>query len=408
MTLDTSTLWSQYCDHLSQWFYGPDLEALRILTANIYAHIHLNDQPAWIFVIGPSGSAKTTLSIYPYEVLPNITLISDITPAGFYSVDKSKKTPVHHGLIVRSGNPGNAIWLFKDFTTVLAKDHKVVSEILSRLREVHDGKFTRDIAHVNRIPWSGKITCIAAVTDAIESRLATNREFGERFMSLRWPAPPDPLIALELAQAQTGRQEEILTRSKELMLQILRQPPIIPTESIRLHPSDQARIHNLIIIGAKLAREGTRDYRQRLTSVGSESFPSRIVQGINTIMRGHALMFNRPAPGAEEISLAYRLVLDSIPLKRMALLCNIPLGGGAILDTDLIAQLSKGPNPIPKATIKSDIELLTLTGVLDEEDHVIAWSKPFLQLIKDSGLYDQLLSRSLLSEQPVPREKHVQ
>lgn len=395
MTLSTNPQWDTYCDFIRTWFLDPDFEALRILTANLYSHIHLPADPAaWIFIIGPSGTAKTRLGIYPYSTLTRAFTISDISPAGLFSIDKSRRVPVSHGLLIQSGNPGNAIWLFKDFTTMLSKDSSTFLEFMSRLREIHDGEFSRDIGQTQRVTWRGKITCHIAVTGAIESRLAANRDFGERFLTLRWPPSIDPVKALEYARSQNGHHDEITTTLQNHIRALLSTaPPITDPSSVKFSPSDTAQLDSLVWLGAKLSRDGKRDTRHKLISVDDESFPSRVVQGIYTILRGHTLLFGRTTPGPEELSLARRIVLDTIPPRRRILLQSIPFDrNNPITYQDLLEATN-----IPKTALSEELEVLTHTGVLVDLEKLYTWTKPIIDLAAAAGI-----STPAISTLPVP------
>jgi len=48
---------------LERWFYKPDLQAIRIVMGTIEAHYLNIGTPAWLFVVAPPGSGKTTMSI---------------------------------------------------------------------------------------------------------------------------------------------------------------------------------------------------------------------------------------------------------------------------------------------------------------------------------------------------------
>jgi hypothetical protein len=63
---------------------------------------------------------------------------------------------------------GNAVFMAKDFTTVLSMRREKRAAILGQLREIHDGRFRRDFGTGVTKIWCGRITIIAAVTPALD------------------------------------------------------------------------------------------------------------------------------------------------------------------------------------------------------------------------------------------------
>lgn len=381
-----SEIWSQYRDHINTWFFEPDHEAIRILLANCYAHTHLQDPPVWIFIIGPSGSGKTRLGIDPYSTISRTTVLSQVTPASFISVDKSRRVPVVRGLLPDSGNPGNQIWLFKDFTTFLNEDHYAIGKILSILREVHDGQYGRRLGQTVGMDWRGRITIHAACTPVLEERLAANREFGERFFNLRWPGPTDVVTAMDWAARQNGHHDQIRATSEALVKSLIETKPTTSSLVFSLPPVFLHQLNHLIALFSLLSREGRRNGRHQLMGVSDTAFPSRLRQGIQTLVQSHCLMFDRTEPGPEELSIAYRMVLNTIPLRRLTILKNIPSSGEPIDFPELLRLTSNDPNPVPKHALKEDLEVLELIDVLKDDNGVVYFTSRVKKLLAESGL----------------------
>lgn len=377
--------WDAYCSHISTWYHEPDLQALEILTSNLYAHIHLNDPPAWIFLIGPSSSGKTRLGIDPYATAPRAFTISNITAAGFYSVDKSKKIPVPQGLLVEAGGfgatPGNAIWLFQDFTSCLTKDRHDFDAIMSALREIHDGRYSRDIGQIKRSPWRGKITCQVACTGAIDSYLASNRDFGERFLMLRLRTPQDTSTMLRKARIQNGKQDHIQSIAQGLMAKLLSTPPTT-TDPIELDPSAESRIDALAWLASKISIVGKRNSAHKLVEIGDEAFPARLIQSVQTIIRGHALLFNHASITDSEHSLAHRLVYDTIPTTRRKLLQALPIDK----DSTRTFQELQTSTSIPPTTLRQELETLVHSHALIDLSGIYFWSPTIKDLIHQADI----------------------
>lgn len=372
--------WDLFQSHVSAWFHDPDLEAIRILAANIYAHKFLNDMPAWLFILGPGGSGKTTLGINPFLTVPRSHEVGDITVAGLLSVDKSNKQPVTHGLLKDSGNDG--IWLFKDFTTMLTKDHQVFGEFMGKLREIHDGRYSRHLGQANRLPWAGKVTCHVACTNAIESRLAASRDFGERFLIVRWRPPTDKHAAMTAARRQAPHREAIMSRAQDLITSMIKDPPKVLATDLYFSPSEAELLDTLVLLVSKLSVSGTRDSRGCLTEIGDESFPTRHVQSLSTIIRGHALMMGHATLTTTEFKLAHRIMLDTLPITRFRILQAIHPDPNSVYTRSALQDATG----IPKTTLARELEILEHIGALESFENNYRWSDETRSMILKSGL----------------------
>jgi hypothetical protein len=135
---------------LERWFYKSALQAIRIAMGTIKAHYLKIGTPAWLFVVAPPGSGKTTVTIIGACGLPEVQAIGDVTENTFLSGFHGHKDPgllEKLGPTMQEGNTfttdGNAVLLIKDFTTVLAMSRQKRGAILAQLREIHDGQLPR-------------------------------------------------------------------------------------------------------------------------------------------------------------------------------------------------------------------------------------------------------------------------
>ena len=156
-------------------FFEPDIQAIRIVLGTIQAHrLDLGD-PAWLFVVAPPGSGKTTMSMMGAMGLQDVIPLGDFSESTFLSGFHGHHQP---GMLEKLGHTaqdgqtyitvGNAIFMAKDFTTVLSMRREKRSAILGQLREIHDGQFKRDFGTGVTKIWKGRVTMIAAVTPILD------------------------------------------------------------------------------------------------------------------------------------------------------------------------------------------------------------------------------------------------
>ena len=85
---------------LGKYFYKPDLQAVRVVLGTIKAHYLRVGDPAWLFVVAPPGTGKTTISIMGASQLSEVTMLSDFTENTFLSGFYQQKEA---GLLERLG-----------------------------------------------------------------------------------------------------------------------------------------------------------------------------------------------------------------------------------------------------------------------------------------------------------------
>lgn len=179
-----------------------DAWALDMVMATLVGNSILeHGDPLWTMIIGPSSGGKTTL-IAPATSLSNVHFIDDLTEKTLLSGFKIKGKEV--SLLTKIGN---GIMAFSDFTTILSKNPNSKGEILTQLKMVYDGKFTKYTGTGN-MAWEGKIGLIAASTPDIYFHLEAGRSMGERFLYYWLEQPTDEEVA--------KKQQEVEMSSKEI------------------------------------------------------------------------------------------------------------------------------------------------------------------------------------------------
>lgn len=322
--------------HLSQWFYQPDLEALEVTLSVAASHYTIAD-PIWLFVVGPPATGKTSANIQSITLADKAYVMGDLTPQTFLSGKKktsdSSRDP---SLLTRLGNP---LFLMKDFTTIMSKRPDDRLMIIAQLREIYDGTFTKDTGETGRLVWNGKCTMIAATTPAIEREWMILRDLGERFMTVRWRRE-NGLHSGSVAYHQRGKEKTIGTRTAQLGAEILRN---LPTTRPDLPDSMLSRIIALgevvALVRNRVVRDshGARDIIDLPPAEGS----SRIVKALAGIVVNYAGIHHREVE-TEDIRLAKRMALNSMPSTRFRILSAVP-ATTSISGADL-AQMSDLPH----------------------------------------------------------------
>ena len=314
---------------LEEWFYKPDLQAIRIVLGTAKAHYLDIGDPAWLFVVAPPGAGKSTMSILSAGNLPEVVTLGDFSESTFLSGFYGHKEP---GVLEKLGettqdgdtyvSEGNGIFLVKDFTTVLAMRREKRSVILSQLREIHDGEFKRTFGTGDTKIWRGRVTVIAAVTPALDRKYSIFSTLGERFLQVRWHRPDSP-VAGEWAIRQQGYETEIREQLKEAIGEIFSQssqkPPVLSSEMTR----------RVACLAEVVAIARTHVYREGFGNRDIEYVPeaeanTRISKGLAAMAKGIAAVNRRNEVAEQDLQDVFRVGLDCVPdVRRKVLIAAI-------------------------------------------------------------------------------------
>jgi hypothetical protein len=312
-------------------FYKPDTQAVRIVLGAIQAHrLNLGD-PAWLFVVAPPGSGKTTITIMGTCGLPDVRMLGDFSENTFLSGFYGHQQP---GTLEKLGHTvqndqtyttmGNAVLVAKDFTTVLSMRREKRAAILGQLREIHDGEFKRDFGTGVTKIWKGRVSVIAAVTPVLDKYYSIFSVLGERFMQLRWHRP-DSEEAGEWAIRQQGRegqfQDEIKSAVRDVLGAATQMGP-------RLGKEMQERIASLAEI---IAIGRTHVYRSSFGNREIEYAPepeanTRLSKGLAAIAKGVASVRGHEAVAEDDLQDAFRVALDCLTDYRRRLFLTVAYG----------------------------------------------------------------------------------
>lgn len=315
-------------DVLRRWFYNPDFQAIRVLLGTINAHYLSIGDPAWLFLVAPPGTGKTTMAIMSTARLPQTESLGGFTANTFLSGFHGQRQP---GLLEKLGETtdrrgtyltkGNAIFLAKDFTTVLSMRRETRAEILAQLREIHDGEFRKSFGTGETKIWRGRVTLIAAVTPIIDRYYSVFTVLGERFLQLRWHRPDSPKAG-QLAIRQQGYEntfrQELRLAVKAIFNKSLAAPPAIsPNSEVRL-----AALAELVAIARTHIIRSSYGNRE-IEYVPEAEANTRISKGLAAIAKGIAALNGRKNVVEQDLQDAFRVGIDSVPETRRKLLLAI-------------------------------------------------------------------------------------
>lgn len=300
---------------------------IKMLMAAVIGH-RMGSSPIWLFIVGASGGGKTEM-LNSLSRCYGTTFVSSITPNTFISGmkrpdggDNSLLTKITNGIII-----------FKDFTTLLSMHFEARSAIMSQMREVYDGKFSKFYGNGPGKTWEGKISVVAGTTDAIHQARELYAAMGERFIMYHLTQPDRKLVT---SRAIDNVPEIVERRKKiaEVVAQYLdkeikwldenKKPRKVPP----LSDSLKAEIINLADF-ATLARSPVqRDSyspRREIIFKNEPEMPTRFAEQLTVLASSFMVMNEAEPEGHLELSdldkrLLFKVALDSISIHRRLVL----------------------------------------------------------------------------------------
>jgi hypothetical protein len=347
-----------------RWLILPSRTPVYAMLGTLVANL-LPGDPVWLGLVAPPSSAKTEL-LNANSGLPFVVSISTLTLASLLSgTPRRQRTPgATGGLLRQVGNPG-ALCL-KDFTSTLTMRPESKAEVLSALREIYDGKWTRYIGTDGGKPlhWEGKLGLVFGCTGAIDTQHSVSDALGNRFLLSRLePGKGQLRWALRHVGGKTAAMRHELAESVNLLFAAPRRDPQELSEDEVAHFE---RVTELVV---RLRGAVERDrYRRELDAVYGAEGPARVGLSLERLLAGlDALGVERKVAFEVVISVA----LDSTPPLRRNIyrfLCqplnpiNPPPPNAATLATWTTKEVAEAMG-LPSVTVRRGLEELTSYGL---------------------------------------------
>lgn len=322
-----------------------DDTVIKVTLAAVIANRIQGADPVWLFLVGPSSSAKTEF-VMGLEKVVGTYLLSQVSVNTFLSGLPSKRET---SLLLRL--PSEAILLQKDFTTILTLRSETRSEILGQLREIFDGHYVREFGTGITKSWEGKLGFISGVTLEIENAIMTSSRFGDRFLYFRMPVVDDD-AAMIMAAKNVTRGSSLRKVIKEKVAGYLKRfsPPEAPiiADEVLLHA-----LRSLCAFAVQARTSVIKDYTGRnIVDVQLPEGPMRFFKEILTMATALATMSGGTIASGD-YGILSKLAYDAIPSRRIKVLGALKDAYPTRLTTAEVAIAAKFPTE-------------TAHGILDE------------------------------------------
>ena len=157
---------------------------------------------------------------------------------------------------------------------------------------------------------------IAACTNELEKFWATQRSLGERFLAVRWRYG-DRASYMDYTYRHIGRETKIADIYRNMLSKLIDMSTMF--DSIENKAREIQRCNPLKDFATLLCRSRIHverdyhDYKREIVGKGEEEAPGRVFKALINLTLSHARLFRKTEVTANDISIAARVAIDSIP-----------------------------------------------------------------------------------------------
>lgn len=347
-------------DVFRRWLGGTyDTDALTAVLAAAAAE-RLDGDPLWLLLISGSGNAKTE-TVQSLDGIGAV-LTSTIASEGALlsaTAKRERTKDATGGLLRKIGDHG--VVVVKDVTSILSMSGDARAQVLSALREVYDGRWSRNVGTDGgrTLEWVGRITVVGAVTTAWDSAHAAVAAMGDRFVLVRMDSTAGRLVAGRRAIANTGAETRMRRELSAAVAGVIAGMDHTPTALTDAEEDALLAAADLVTL-ARTAVE--YDYRGDVVGAHAPEMPTRFAKQLTQVVRG-AVAIGMDRSGA--LRLAIRCARDSMPPLRLAIIDDL-----AAHPCSSTAHVRKRLDQ-PRSTVDRQLQALHMLGVatVDEEEY---------------------------------------
>ena len=346
---------------IAKWLSLEDDRIIEVMLAVIVAN-QLQTDPNWLLLIGPPSHAKTEL-LRSLDGHSKAYFLSNLTPATLVSGVKQKKGQENPSLIFKLDSKTVVL---KDFTTVLSMRSENQAEILSQLREIYDGQYSKAFGNGIVVDWKGHVGLIGAVTPVYDKHYAVIGSLGDRFLLYRTGNSDGQAVGLQ-AQKIVGYEDKMRTEIREAVHKFLDQ--FNDLGNIQFQNNDT--VNHMIVDLACFVAYGRcpveRDYRnQNIQYLPMPEGTPRLVKQFMQVGMGLGLINGKQAIDLAVYETIKKIGRDLLPAHRLKILKHLydqnvfEYMGEWQKTKDIADQVN-----IPASTTKIALEDLMIVGVLN-------------------------------------------
>lgn len=339
---------------LQKWLFIQDLDIIDIVLATAIGE-KIPGDPLWIYLIAPPGGCKSELlrALRDGEMFYHL---SNLTPQTFVSglmVGEGKERRKVEDLLPQLNRKSLII---KDFTVILEKSRDERKEIISQLRDIYDGQYSKKFGSIDKkITYNSRFGLIAGVTPAIDRHWKIEQQLGERFLKVRWNENLD--LVTRKAEQNEGKEEQMREEISKAVMDFLSRLNIHEVKVTGNHIEYIINLAKLVALGRTPV--AVKNYYSDFSfeNIPISERPTRLVKQLKKLLKCLCIVRGHPEPTNFDIQTIKRVALDCIPQDRLIILKAIAEGEYETLNGLSFTSICN-KTKIPKSTLHKILQQL--------------------------------------------------
>ena len=369
-----------------KWLHIDNTHVLDVILGVVIANCLPGDAIA-LYLVGPQSSGKTVIidaldgygKVFPISTFTTKTLISGNSKEGGDDIS----------FLFRLTKEGRCVITIKDFAPLVSMRHDSRQEIISQIRDIIDGKFSKGFGSGKVITWHGKMGFIIGSVPAIEVYHAINMELGERFLHYR--------ISVDHPYNQADKAFDVCGSEAEMRIEL---SDAVTTflqgieANIKSIPFLETIAQKLISLCCFIAQARTTVARERndktITYFPECEGPSRLVKQFTMLAQGIANVQSKEAIDKHVMGIIYKTAWDTLPSQRrrlIQLMIKLGLHHDKKMGTIELSQIMRQPYSSIKIHLE-DLMALELVNRTGESTYNWQLSEKCVEMIQKARLGD--------------------
>ncbi len=348
-----------------------DNNIIEIEAMCLIAHL-LPIDPLWLCLVAPPSGGKTEFLnmlkdlsfVFPLSTLTGKTLFSGAKVAGRGQGGASLIHKIDGKIVV-----------IKDLTSILNENIEDRKLIMSQLREIYDGYYKKEFGTGDFIEWTGRVSFLAGVTQAIHTLKASWSQMGERMMLYNIKQPDRIQQSVRSMENQEGGVIDSERKKLRAMMTAwgerikLRVEELVEKKEIPTLPAElKLELSKLAEFSTRARSDVERDWRsanKEMLEAHDPEMPGRMAAQLMNIavsfMILHWLEYGEFKLTDKHRKIVERISLDSITKLKMKVM--VELAKYELIHTAGLATKMS----FPTTTIRRALEDLNALGIVTRE-----------------------------------------
>lgn len=359
-------------DAVHKWQHLEDDTVIDVMLAVYLINNVQSTDPLWMLFIAPPSSGKTEL-LRAFGNHPGAYFLSNLTPNTLIS-GKVQEIKDKHGNKIEKDvsllpKLNGKTLIIKEFGTVLSLRPDQRAEILSQLREVYDGMYTKEFGTGKSIKWKGHIGVMAACTPVYDKHYGVISSLGDRFLLYRIENIAKRKMGIK-AQKVVGQEIEMRDELESVFHNFINQfeefeKPGGPEIEAAINTEIKEAILTLACFcaAARTTIERSPYDRDSIDYVPEPEGPPRLTKQFMQLAIGLAFVHGKDEVDQDIYEIVRKVGLDLLPKQRLRVINCLKSSEKGLSQVAISKHIS-----LPRTTVRRRLEDLNMVGLAKEDD----------------------------------------